>query len=213
MSEISSYTTAEEAKVKWSGHGVLVPKENLPVTLRDLVADNAQGGVSILEDQRNDPSLTERIPLYALRYKYKKEIEKDILKGYLSGTLYFGGYEVDWLWDVKCFADGIRADIHDILDHEELEDVTGRMLDGEASGSIEKLIEYQVTIDVIDVEGNLVCGDVTVSNDYLFLGSFFSTDGSNVVFSEDIGLGGDSLRAIKAAIIEMLEEQGLYQEE
>lgn len=206
MSEITSYAIAEEAEVKWSGHGVIVPKESLPVSLRDLVVRDPENTLSTLELQRNDSTSMERVPLYSLKFKHKKIIEKDILSGYLSGTLYIGNDEVDWLWDVKCDVDGVRADIHDVLDHEELGDAIGRMLDGETEGTIIKPIEYQVTVDTIDSEGNLICGDVTVSSDFIFFGSFFSTDGTNVVFSEDIELQGESLDAVKATIIEMLDE-------
>ena len=206
MSEISSYVIAEEAKVTWSGHGVLVPKDALPVNLQKLVVNEPVQAGATIESQRNDPSFVERIPLHALRFKYKKEIEKDILEGYLSGTLYVGDDEIDWLWDVKCCVDGVKVDIHDALDREELEDAVGKMLDGEISGTIEKTIEYQVTVDVVNIEENLICGDVTVSSDFIFFGSFFSTDGSNVVFSEDIALQGESLDVIKATIIELLDE-------
>ena len=206
MSEISSYVIAEEAKVTWSGNGVLVPKDALPVNLRSLVVnDPLQAGVA-LESQRNDPTFLGRVPLHALRFKYKKEIEKEILEGYLSGTLYVGDDEIDWLWDVKCCVDEVKVDIHDVLDREELEDAVGKMLDGEISGTIEKEIEYQLTVDVIDTEENLICGDVTVSSDFMFFWSFFSTDGSHVVYSEDIALQGESLDVINATIIEMLDE-------
>ena len=206
MSEISSYAVAEEASVTWRGYGVLVPKDVLPVNLRNLVVNDPVQAGAVIESQRNDPTSMARIPLRALRFKYKKIIEKEILEGYLSGTLYVEDDEIEWLWDVKCYVDGLKVDIHDALDHEELEDVADKMLDGETEGRFLKTIEYQVAVDTIDSEGNLICGDVTVSSDFVFWGSFFSTDGSNVVFSESIDLEGESLETIKATIMELLDE-------
>ncbi len=205
MSEISSYAVAEEAKVTWVGYGVLVPKDSLPVNIQDLVVSNSEIASSTLESQKSDPTFMGRVPLHALRYKYKKEIETDILGGYFVGTLYVGDDEIDWLWDVKCYVDGVKANIDDVLDRDELKDAIGRMLDGETEGTILKSVEYLVIVDISDSEGQLACGDVTVSSDFMFFGSFFSSDGSNVVFSESIDLQGESLETIKSTIIELLD--------